>query len=299
MSVETFTNQPTGTVTSGGTTTGSTSFTVTATNAFPVASTSTIPATTFNIMDPALPTEIMTVTTAPGGTGAGQAWTVTRGAEGTMAVAHAASWTCVQVISAGSLQGFKQASGASTTAVTITTSTTETVLASHQPQAADLVAGTTWEAVAFGPVTAHGGSTRGTLGFNLYWGGSGSIGGAYTLGTGKLLASLVTNANMPPFAATTVIAGASFDVEGAVTWLTATTAHANLNAWLSAGAALNTVPLTGSATNTTSAGGASSATAITIPNNTPPGPIFLTAVWTANYTAYGLTAVAPVIYRMA
>ena len=139
-------------------------------------------------------------------------------------------------------------------------------------------------------------AARGTLGFNLYWGGSGSVGGAYTATGGHLLASLVTNANMPVLVGTTMIAGASFDINGEVTWLSSTTAHANMNSWLSAGIALTTAPLVGSCTNTTASGGASSATAITISGG---GPIFLTAVWTAGYTAYGLTAVAPMICRVA
>ena len=296
--IEVFANQPTGTVTSGGTaaTTGSQSFTVTAVNAFPVASSSTLPATWFRIMDPALPTEIMIVTTAPGGTGAGQAWTVTRAAEGTSAVAHAASWTAVQIVSAGTLQQIKQASQASTTAVTITTATTLTVLASYQPLASELVPGVTFAAVAYGPVTAHGGANKSTLAFSLYWGGSGTVGGAYTPGT--LLATLLTGGNATAFTATTtMIAGASFDVNGEVTWLSATTAHANLNTWLAVGAALTTAPLVGTTTDSSAASGVSNPGPIPISGS---GPIFLTAQFGGTgWTVYGLTAVSPVIYRVA
>jgi hypothetical protein len=106
---EVYANQPTGTVTAGGTTTSDTAFTVTAVTAFPVASTSPVPNTVFRIMDPALPAEIMLVTVCPGGAGAGQSWTVARAQEGTAGVAHAASWTCVQVITAASLGADLQA----------------------------------------------------------------------------------------------------------------------------------------------------------------------------------------------
>jgi hypothetical protein len=261
---------------------------------FPSAQTTNLPNTYFYIRDPADSTnEIVQVAVGGGGS---SSWTVNRGACGTTPVAHATGATWVQVVAPGTLQNFKQASNAITTQATISTSTTETVLATHTPQATELEAGATWAAIAYGPITAHGGSARGTLAFNLYWGGSGSVGGAFTLGTGKMVASLQTNANMPPFAATTVIAGASFDVNGEVTWLSSTTAHANLNSWMAAGAALNTAPLVGSCADVTAVGGASGAGPVTIPAVT--GPIILTAVWAANYTVYGLTANS-MIYRMA
>ena len=278
MSIEAFANQPTGTVTSGGTTTGSTSFTVTATNAFPVASTSTIPATTFSIMDPALPTEIMTVTTAPGGTGAGQAWTVARAQEGTSAVAHAANWTCVQVVSAGSLQGFKQATGAGTSAVTLNTSVTETVIATHQPVAPDLIAGTSWEAVAFGTWTKALGVALPTLTWRLRWGGL----------AGTVLASLVTGTTAPAFLTTVAASGLTWDVNGTVTYLSATSAVANLNWWFqnSANITAGTIP-------------SSAVTALgptTISGN---GPLVLTAQWSVNAALNSIVAMAPLIYRAA
>ena len=89
-----------GTVTSGGTTAPAAgtvqAFTVTATAAFPVA---VAGVGWFKFADPAAPTETMLATVAPGGTGAGQAWTVTRGADGTTPVAHAANFTVYQVVS--------------------------------------------------------------------------------------------------------------------------------------------------------------------------------------------------------
>ena len=117
------------------------------------------------------------------------------------------------------------------------------------------------------------------------------------MGNGALLASLKTGGNMPVLVGTTLIAGASFDVNGTVTWLSSTTAHANMNAYLAAGVALITANQTGTTVNTVSSGGASAAGPVTIPATN--GPIILTAVWTANYTVYGLTAVAPAIYRVA
>jgi hypothetical protein len=105
VSVEVFTNTPAGTVTSGGTDAPasgtSESLTVTATVAFPVASTSATPPTVFHFCDIAAPSEIMRATVAPGGTGTGQAWTVTRGAEGTTPVTHATGYTIATVITAG------------------------------------------------------------------------------------------------------------------------------------------------------------------------------------------------------
>jgi hypothetical protein len=99
------TNQGSGTVTSGGTTAPaqgtSESWTVTAANAFPQVSVAA--GTTFKIVDPAQQTEIMMVTVAPGGTGAGQSWTVTRGAEGTTPVVHAANCTVYEIITSGVL----------------------------------------------------------------------------------------------------------------------------------------------------------------------------------------------------
>jgi hypothetical protein len=106
--VEVFANNPAGTVNSGGTDAPaagtSEAWTVNVTAAFAVASSTAVPATHFHIVDPAAPTEVMKVTTSPGGTGSGQSWTVTRGAEGSTPVTHAAGFTIVQSVTAGALQ---------------------------------------------------------------------------------------------------------------------------------------------------------------------------------------------------
>lgn len=99
------TNQGSGTVTTGGLTAPtsgtSESWTVTAANAFPAVASARN--TTFKFLDPALSGEIMMATATPGGTGAGQAWTVTRGAEGTTPVIHSAGFAIQELITAGTL----------------------------------------------------------------------------------------------------------------------------------------------------------------------------------------------------
>lgn len=101
-----FTNEATTTVPTGGTTapsSGSTeTWTVTSSGGFPAASSSGT-GTQFSVVDPALPTEIITVTNVSGAT-----WTVTRGAEGSGTVAHTAGFTVVHVVSAGALNSFLQ-----------------------------------------------------------------------------------------------------------------------------------------------------------------------------------------------
>jgi hypothetical protein len=107
--LEVYANNPSGTVSSGGTTApgGGTveTWTVTAAVAFPVC---TLNAQQFHAADPALPSEIFTVNVCPGATGS-QTWTVTRGAESTAPVAHAAGFTVVQVVSAGALAAMQYA----------------------------------------------------------------------------------------------------------------------------------------------------------------------------------------------
>jgi hypothetical protein len=109
--VEAFTVLGAGTVTSGGTTAPSAgtsqSWTVTATVAFPVASTSATPPGFFYVTDVAANSELMLVTVAPGGTGSGQSWTVTRGADGTTPVTHSAGFSIVQVAGGQSMRGFQ------------------------------------------------------------------------------------------------------------------------------------------------------------------------------------------------
>jgi hypothetical protein len=97
--VELFADQPSTVVSSGGTTNSDTSFTVASPSLFPQASNSATPPTQFHIVDanPAKQSEIMTVTNVSGST-----WSpVTRGAEGTTAVAHNPGWTAVQVVTSG------------------------------------------------------------------------------------------------------------------------------------------------------------------------------------------------------
>ena len=109
--MESFAHIATGTVTSGGTTAPSAgtsqSWTVTATAAFPLASSSTTPPTWFYAVDPAAVSELFQVTVCPGGTGSGQSWTVTRGANGTT-VTHSAGFTVDQVGSAYTFGAFPQ-----------------------------------------------------------------------------------------------------------------------------------------------------------------------------------------------
>jgi hypothetical protein len=103
----TYANNAAATVTAGGTTApaGGTSeaWTVNVTGAFPVASAAAAPPTQFTVCDPALPAEKFLVTTAPGGTGGAQSWTVTRGTEGSPVSAHTAGFTIVDVTTAGFL----------------------------------------------------------------------------------------------------------------------------------------------------------------------------------------------------
>lgn len=99
MPQELYANNPTTTVTAGGTgTPGTETWTVASSAAFPAASNSAALPTQFHVADPALPGELMTVTNVSGTT-----WSVTRGAEGTTAVPHTAGFTVRQVVSSGAL----------------------------------------------------------------------------------------------------------------------------------------------------------------------------------------------------
>jgi hypothetical protein len=110
--VEIFADQPSTTVSSGGTAAPaggtSESWTVASSSAFPAASSSGTPPTQFHVVDTltAKQSEIIAVTNVSGTT-----WTVTRGAEGTTPVAHNAGFTIAQVATSGWLntvtgQGF-------------------------------------------------------------------------------------------------------------------------------------------------------------------------------------------------
>ena len=283
--IETFANQPTASVTAGGTTTSDTAFTVTTNDSWPAASSTSTPNNFFRIVDQADTSEIMIVTTAPGGNSAGQSWTVTRGAEGSTAVAHTAGWTAVQVVTAGTLQNFQQASNATTTPLTIT-SATETVVASYQPVSIDIEAGATFEAIAFGVHSVAGVATAASrqMTWTLRWGGL----------AGTILCRIITGTNAASIA-TTAVAGSSFDVNGSVTLITTTSATANINLFYTNSTnSLTVAQATAQATNAT-AGAASSATAVTISGS---GPLVLTAFWGAG-TGVSLTATAPVVYRAA
>lgn len=99
MALELFANQPTTTVSSGGTTAPaggtSESWTVASSAPFPAAGTGV---TQFHVADTAAGKtgELIAVTNVSGTT-----WTVTRGAEGSAPVAHTAGFTIYQVVSAG------------------------------------------------------------------------------------------------------------------------------------------------------------------------------------------------------
>lgn len=111
MALEVFANDAIGTVTSGGTTAPaggtSESWTVTPSIAFAVAASGV---TQFYVADTASgkSTEKILVTVCPGGTTAGQSWTVTRGADSTTPVTHASGFTIQQVISHASLANLAQ-----------------------------------------------------------------------------------------------------------------------------------------------------------------------------------------------
>lgn len=286
--LEVFANVPS-CVASGasGTTTTDTAWTMgTGSTSFPAASNTSIPATYFYVCDPADTThEIVKVVNV-----SGTAWTVQRGALGTTAVAHASGATWVQTVTHGTLQNFKQTPGTTSSAVTVNATTTETVLAAYQPLSTDLVAGTAFDVICFGPITTpHVGAT---LQFNLYWGGSGTAGGAYTATGGTLLARLLTGSNAPALPST-VAAGASFDLNGDIVYLSSTQAHANMNAWYTNATSLATTLANASVVNSASTTPYGSQTGpITISGT---GPIFLTAKWST--TTPGLVAVAPIIRR--
>lgn len=106
--LEAFANNAAATVVTGGTTAPSsgtveTWSSVNVTGAFPAAS----GMQQFRFIDSALPSEKMLATLTPGGTGAGQSWTVVRGADGTTPVAHTAGFSVVQSVTAGSLVGLR------------------------------------------------------------------------------------------------------------------------------------------------------------------------------------------------
>lgn len=261
---------------------------------FPVAQNTAVPNNYFYVRDPADTTnEIVLVSNNNSSGSPGTTWNVQRGMNGAT-VAHASGATWVQVVAPYTLASFKQTPGAnSTSPTTVANTTTETVLASYTPLAVELQAGNTWDVVAYGTYGVLATGTRPTLQFALYWGGSGSVGGAYTATGGAALTKILTGTNALGLI-TSIAAGASFDVNGTLTWLSATTATANLNLFYQNGS-LTVAGTSASSVNAT-AGGASSATAVAISGN---GPIFLTAKWSAASASNTLTATAPLVYRAA
>ena len=116
MAVEVYANNPSTTVTSGGTDAPSAgtaeTWVVASAASFPTASSTASPPTQFHVADPAVPSDLSTVTNTSGTT-----WLVTRGAEGTTPVGHASGFTVEQVVTAGGYAGFLTAnSGYATTA---------------------------------------------------------------------------------------------------------------------------------------------------------------------------------------
>jgi hypothetical protein len=271
VGVETFGNQPTATITSGGTTTGSTAFTASpiSSASWPAASASAVPPTFFRIVDVANTSEIMIVTAAPGGSSSGQSWTVTRGAEGTTAIAHASNWVAAQIMSAGTLENFKQATGVTATA-DLSNSTAETVLATFQPQPSDVAAGSMWDIVYYGTYQVVHGGARPTLTFRLRWGGL----------SGTILTSMVTGTGAPAFLTTPTTSAQSFDLNANINLLSATSAAAQINFWYQNAASLST---------TASNALVSSGTGVTISGN---GPLVLTAQWSSASASNALTGVA-------
>lgn len=271
VGVEVFANAASCVATSGGTTNPGAGATETWTmgtgnGSFPTAQTSAFPANYFFARDPADTTnEIVLVTdnTTP------TSWHVQRGMSGAT-VSHASGATWVQVIAPYTLGNFKQQPGAATSAVTVAATLTETLVATFQPQSGEIIGGSAWEVVAFGPIITS--ATATSLTWTLRWGGL----------AGTSLLTLVTGTNAVALP-TSIAAGGSFDVNGSVTLLSATSAVANLNFFANKVAAQVT-------------GVASSQSATTVSGN---GPVALTVKWANNTAGNSLTALAPTIYRMA
>ena len=218
--VEVYADQPAGTVTSGGTTTSlaDTALTVTVTNAFPVASATPNPDTVFRIIDPAAPSEIMLVTTAPGGTGSGQSWTVARAQEGTSAVAHAANWTAVQAITGSSLNAYDQHQAQAVTSLVTANNTGSAItLVSWDPAPQDYpAAGVAYEIIAFGTLGTFTSTTATELEleFLLEW-------------NGTTLCTIESNVNQPALGSS--IASGGWWLEAAVVCISATSMVGGMN----------------------------------------------------------------------
>jgi hypothetical protein len=134
---ETFANQPSTTVTSGGTDAPSAgtpeTWTVASSASFPAAATGV---TQFHVADTATGkiSEIILVTNVSGTT-----WTVTRGAESTTPVTHAAGFTIVQVVTAGFLGGLPQSVTAADSSVVVAGTSSAPTVASVPGQYAQRI----------------------------------------------------------------------------------------------------------------------------------------------------------------
>ena len=264
-------------------------------SSFPAASSSSVPATYFYISDPADTThEIVQVINVSGTT-----WTVVRGAGSTSPVAHATGATWVQEISHLTLQNFKQTPSAVSSAVTVANTATETVLATYTPTSDELVAGATWEVLAFGTYAKANGVPP-SLQLAMYWGGSGAVGSAFTSTGSALMCKMLTGATTAGNVGiinTTLASGSGWDLNGEIVWLSSTTATANMNVWFNNASAINSAPVTFNTVNTSATTPfASNATPVTISGG---GPVILTVKWSAAASTSTITATAPLIRRAA
>lgn len=279
----TFANNPSTTVATNGYNSGASTgdapssgttetWTMASSTGFPSASSSAVPATQFCIADKAAPGEVIWVTGLNSGT---NVWNVTRGAEGSGTVTHAAGATFVQIGSAGDLTSLLQATGANVAGASVHGTTTETVVATYQPVTGEIVAGTTYEINASGSVQITG-TANGALTWTLRWGGV----------SGTSLLTLANGTNCTAFNAS-MSAVQPFTVNGSVTFISTTSAVAELN--FSFGVA-GTTPGVGVAANATAVTGLTA----------PPGggPLVLTAKWTTTSTHNSLVVPAPAIFRV-
>jgi len=186
MVTELFADQPSTTVSSGGTDAPasgtSESWTVASSSSFPAAATGV---SQFHIADAAVASssEIILVTNVSGTT-----WTVTRGAESTTPVAHIAGFTVYQVVTAGWLNTVAlQSSNAGTAFYALTSGTAYSATSS-------LTAGTAYYAftagTAYSATSAASAVTAGTASYSLTSGtayasttSSGTVTSALTAGT--------------------------------------------------------------------------------------------------------------------
>jgi len=280
-------NPAAGTAESWTVSTGSTSF--------PVAN-SSLDATDFNaalvetyfyVRDPADATNELVLVENNNSSGSpGTTWKVQRGMNGATA-AHASGATWEQVITPYTLQNMKQATGATASAVTVGNTTTETIVASYYPTPYELVAGSTFDIYAFGHFTQ---GAKPVLTWRLCWGNTLALGGTQLAGLSTATtgpAPTITQNAVSWGASTMTAAGLSFDINGQVIFLSATSATSNINWWYS------------NANNTTSTAAnalTSPASPVTVSGN---GPLLLTVQWGTATAINTLTATAPLIHRVA